>query len=54
MFKDSYLVQDLSIYTPSCDEFPNWKVRLLLKWMNFLFPLIWALCVDLFIDKMTM
>ena len=54
IFKEFFSMQDPSIHTPSRDAFPYWKVRPLLKWMNFLFFLVWALEIEFLIDKMTM
>ena len=42
-FKAFFSCQDPRINPPSRDEEPNWKVRPLLTWMNFLFPTIWLL-----------
>ena len=46
-------VQDPGIDIPAKNKYPNWKVRLLLQWMNFLFPLIWVLGVCFAINEMT-
>ena len=36
-------IQDPAISTPSRKKYPNWKVRPLVQWMSYLFPLIWLL-----------
>ena len=52
-FKTFLAMQDPAIKIPCRTKYPNWKVRPLLKWMNFLFPLIWMLGVCFAIDEMT-
>ena len=37
-FKAFLAYQDPAIYPPSKSKYPNWKVRPLLVWMNFIFP----------------
>ena len=54
MFKAFFSVQDPSIKLPPRDKWPNWKVRPLIKWMNFVFPLVWSIGVSFSIDEMTM
>jgi hypothetical protein len=53
-FKAFFAVQNPVIDVPPKSQFPNWKIRPLLMWMNFLFPLIWLLGVAFSIDEMTM
>lgn len=33
---------------------PNWKIKPLLDWMNYLFPSIWLLALSISINEMTM
>ena len=40
--------------SPDRSEYPHWKVRPLLTWMNFTFTTIWLLGLCFSIDKMTM
>ena len=40
-FKCFFSCQNPTIYTPCRKQYPNWNVRPLLSWMNFLFPSIW-------------
>lgn len=53
-FKAFFSVQNPTIQTPSRKKFPNWKVRSISKWLNFICPLIWALGVAFSVDEMTM
>ena len=53
-FKAFFSCQNPAIDTPDCSEYPNWKVRPLLMWMNFIFPTIWLLGLCFSIDEMTM
>ena len=46
--------QNPAIDSPNHSEYPNWKVRHLLTWMNFIFTTIWLLGLCFSIDKMTM
>ena len=39
---------------PNRDSFPNWKVRPLLQWINFIGPLAWLLGMNISVDEMTM
>ena len=52
-FKTFLSIQDPSISTPSRKKYPNWKVRPLVQWMNYLFPLILLLGDCFAIDEMT-
>ena len=42
-FMDLFSFQKPAIDTPHRSKYPNWKVRPLLTWMNFIFPSIWLL-----------
>ena len=53
-FKAFLSCQDLRINSPSRDDDPNWKVRPLLTWINFIFPTIWLLAVAFSVNEMTM
>ena len=53
-FKAFFSCQNPAIDPPDCSRFPNWKVRPLLTWMNFIFPLVWLLGLCFYIDEMTM
>ena len=46
--------QNPIIYTPSKSKCPNWKVRPLITWMNYIFPKAWKLGREFSIDKMTL
>ena len=52
-FKTFLAIQDPAIPNPSRKKYPNWKVRPLIKWMNYSFPLIWLLGACFIIDDMT-
>ena len=52
-FKTFLAIQDPEISTPSRKKYPNWKVRPLVQWMNYLFPLIWLLGSCFAIDETT-
>ena len=52
-FKTFLAVQDPAISIPSRKKYPNWKVRPLVQWMNYLFPLIWLLGACFAIAEMT-
>ena len=52
-FKTFLAIQDPGIETPSKKKYPNWKVRPLLQWMKYVFPLIWILGVSFTINEMT-
>ena len=51
-FKTFLAIQDPAISTPSRKKYPDWKVRPLVQWMNYLFPLIWLLGACFAIDEM--
>ena len=53
-FKAFLACQDPRIFPPNQDEEPNWKVRPLITWMNFIFPNIWPLSRAFSVDEMTM
>ena len=53
-FKAFFSCQDPRKDPPPRDQHPNWKVRPLLAWMNFIFPVIWLLAVAFSVDEMTM
>ena len=46
-------VQDPVIDCPSRKKYPNWKVWSPLKWMNFIFKLVWLVGIYCAIDEMT-
>ena len=52
-FKAFFSCQNPAIDTPDRSEYPNWKVRPLLTWINFIFLTIWLLGLFFSIDKMT-
>ena len=52
-FKTFLAVQDPAIETPSRKKFLNWKVRPLLDYLTFPFPLIWIVGIGFAIDEMT-
>ena len=54
MFKAFLALQDPMIPIPRCEKYPNWKVRPIITWMNFIFPTAWLLGIAIAIDKMTM
>ena len=53
-FKAFVSCQNPAIDTPDRSKYPNWKVRHLLTWTNFIFPTIWLLGLCFSIDEMTM
>ena len=53
-FKAFLGVCDPLIRTPDRDHYPNWKVRPILKWMNYQCPLAWNLGRSIAVDEMTM
>lgn len=53
-FKAFFACQNPSINVPPRKEFPNWKVRPLLQWMNAIFPEVWLVGVSFSVDEMTM
>jgi hypothetical protein len=52
-FKAFFAVQDPLIATPSREEYPNWKVREMIKWINFISPKVYKPGISLSIDEMT-
>lgn len=54
MFKAFLSLQDPMITTPKRELYPNWKIRPLLTWMNWIFPTAWLLGMALSVDEMTM
>ena len=50
-FKTFLAVQDPTIETPPRNKYPNRRVRPLLNYMNFLFPLIWIHGIAFEIDE---
>ena len=52
-FKAFLAYQDPAIEPPSKLKYPNWKIRPLLVWMNFIFPQVWNLGQEFSIDEMT-
>ena len=52
-FKAFLAYQNPAIDTPSKTKFPNWKVRPLILWMNYIFPRAWNLGQEFSIDEMT-
>ena len=54
MFKAFLAFQDPHIATPPRRKYPNWKVRPLMTWMNYIFPKAWLLGIAVSIDEMTM
>lgn len=53
-FKAFFACQDPRITPPNRDKEPNWKVRPLLTWMNYIFPSLWLLACAFSVDEMTM
>ena len=53
-FKCFLACQDPRIDPPDRKVDPNWKIRPLLKWMNYFFPIIWLLACEFSVDEMTM
>ena len=53
-FKCFLACQDPGIAVPSKDVFPNWKIKPIISWINYLCPRAWALGRALAVDKMTM
>ena len=42
------------IKAPSKEEFPNWKIRPLIKWLNYQCPRYWQLGCSIAVNEMTM
>ena len=53
-FKAFFSCQNPAIEPPDRKKFPNWKVRPIIKWMNYIFPVTWMLGIAFSIDEMTM
>ena len=53
-FKSFFALQDPAIEIPDRRKYPNWKVRPLIQWLNFIMPFIWMLGFAFSIDEMTM
>jgi hypothetical protein len=53
-FKSMLAVQDPRIDTPPREDYPNWKIRPLLQWMNYIGPFAWMLGPCFSIDEMTL
>ena len=53
-FKAFLTTQDPLIQPPERKKYPNWKVRPLIKWINYLMPMVWLLGRAFSIDEMTM
>ena len=53
-FKAFFACQNPMINPPERKHYPNWKVRPIITWMNYIFPTIWMLGVAFSIDEMTM
>ena len=53
-FKAFFSCQDPMMEPPPRDKYPNWKIQPLFLWMNYIFPKMWLLGVDISVDEMTM
>eukprot|EP00536_Pseudo-nitzschia_multiseries_P014798 jgi/Psemu1/40172/gm1.40172_g len=53
-FKAFLACQDPRVPTPPRKDHPNWKIRLLIKWMNSQCPRAWMLSRIIAVDEMTM
>ena len=53
-FKAFFSCQDPHRPCHDRDGFPNWKVRPLLQWINFVGPIAWSLGRNISVDEMTM
>ena len=42
------------IKSPSKEEFPNWRIRSFIKWINYQCPRAWQLGCSVAVNKMTM
>ena len=56
MFRAFLSFQDprIPVSSKTTKDFPNWKIRPILTWMNYIFPTAWLLGVAIAIDEMTM
>lgn len=52
-FKCFFATQNPAIETPSKKKYPNWKVRPLIQWLNFINPKLWRLGKSFSVDEMT-
>ena len=52
-FKTFLAVQDPAVQSPPRKKYPNWKIHPLLKWMNYIFPLVWMVGLFFAVDEMT-
>ena len=53
-FKGVLLLQDQKKKTTDRDDFPNWKILALLKWINHVGPKAWLLGRNISLGEMTM
>ena len=53
-FKAFLACVDPCLPTPARDEYPNWKIRPIIKWMNYQCPQAWDLGRAVSVDEMTM
>ena len=53
-FKAFFSMCNPMIHSPSRKKFPNWKIRPMLLWMNFLFLTIWLMGLAFSVNEMTM
>ena len=53
IFKALFSVQDPHNPCNDRDVFPNWKVRPLLQWINYVGPLAWMLGQNVSVEEMT-
>ena len=53
-FKAFFALQNPCIQTPPREDFPNWKVRPLISWINYAGPLIYKPGRSVSVDEMTM
>ena len=53
-FKAFFAVQNPMIETPDRRNFPNWKVRPLINWINCVGPLVYKPGMSISVDEMTM
>ena len=53
-FKAFFATQDPVIDPPKRGIFPNWKVRPMLTWPNYIYALIWILGLVFLVDEMAM
>jgi len=52
-FKTFLGVQDPAIQTPLLTKYNKWNIRPLLKWMDYIFPLVWMAGLFFAVDEMT-